>query len=117
MANGILNIWGTQYGIPPGNWKDQVSVPYSDVIAVFNVASGQTNVAVLVPTQIGSGVPQGVIIIPNNLGSGSLKFAPTSAPTTYISPTYPTVVSFDPVNLPTDLYFTTVECLVAVRFF
>jgi len=113
MSNGILNIWGTQYGIPPGNWKDQLSVPYSDIIQVTYIATNTGPAAIDIPVGC-----QGVIIIPTADGeTPSVKFNVTANPLWWISPTYPTVITFDPNHLPDYCEFTTVNCIVTVRFF
>ena len=112
MANGLLNIFGTQYGVPSGNNHDQLSIPYSTISEQVIISGVVTNNTTAVPT--GS---QGVIVIPGaSVTTLSTGFA-TSPPR--VSPTYPSILSFDPASTPTNIYITTTgsSSTVTHRFF
>lgn len=118
-ANGYVSIQGQQWDTAPGGGQiGPFSIPCSAVTQISNVATNQTNFAVPIPTGC-----TGCVISPNAqsaAGPQQVSVGSVSGQLTRISPQYPTLVTFDPAALPTNLFFTTsnvVGAIVSVQFF
>ena len=100
---GTITIGGMAAGLTSGEKViGPLSIPGTAVIGQvsdFTLASGDTTVPVP------SGAVAFVFVPPVNF-SGSIKYRSTYADIgSYISPANPSVISFDAVNTPTNLYF------------
>lgn len=116
MANGFLRLQGIQIDIPTGQFQDgPLLIPYSTNCELTPVPANSTNTTVVVPSPV-----NGVIFYPNGTAAMTCSAGFITSELTRLSPTYPTVWTFDQGAIPTDVFVTvsnTSGAIVLVRFF
>lgn len=122
MANGIIAIQGLQTSLPQGAQQvGPYSIPCSPIGALILVGANATNAATAVPSE-NAVVTAGVSITPTAGVSGATYQAGfISAQLTYVNPSgYPTIWTWDPAHIPTNIYCTvsnTAGAYITLQFF
>lgn len=102
-----MYIQGLQINLPGQQSVGPYSIPASGTQQVVQAVLVASTVTVTVPT-VAAGYPEsatGALIIPPTGGTVAWSYKTTSGDTgIHGSPLYPSVLSFDPANMPTTLY-------------
>lgn len=119
VANGFLSLQGLQTGLASGSSGiGPFSVPFSAISEVVAIPANSSNVATLVPTSV---VPVGVLLVASGTAAMTCSAGFISAQLSRINPSgYPTIWTFDPAAMPTNVYVTvsnTSGAFVTIQFF
>ncbi|MGA9527150.1 MAG: hypothetical protein WBS24_03430 [Terriglobales bacterium] len=112
MSNGFFSIQGQQTGTAQGSRVPlgPFNVPFGDVTDIQTVTVN-TTATIAVP----AGALGVAITPPIGNTTPSLKFKTVSGDQgTFIGPGQPTVIEFDPANLPADVYLVSGGSVVVV---